>query len=981
MTSPPDQDLATLSDQLAAVRNDGDPVDRQAVLASVQRGLFADADDPLRVGRFVVIERLGTGASGVVYAAYDPQLDRKIALKLLRPDADLGDQAHARLHREAQALAKLSHPHVVAVHDVGDLEGRVFIAMELLTGGTLRHWSEARDRTREEVMAVFLQAGDGLAAAHEAGLVHRDFKPDNVLLDERGGARVVDFGLAREQPDTVLLPHDAIATGEVPRTELETRLTQTGAMLGTPAYMAPEQFAGSQTDARTDQYAFCVSLYEALYGERPFDGDTLAALAVSASQARIRPTPPGRAVPTWLRRALVRGLHPDPAHRYPHMGALLSALRRDPWARWRRRGLVLLGLGAAVGLTWTAAQRDPVDAASPASCSGFQRRIDAIWQQPQRDKVERALDRSTHPGAAATWARIGPRLDTYADAWVQARKTACEAREVRREVSAEVLDRRVRCLDRAVLALGASVERLQEADRETVARAASLVPDRVLIDECSQEGVLDDGDAPPVDPDQRAQVQRVEAELADITSLRLAGRYLEAEERAAALAKRSDSVEHAPTRARIQLALAATQVHGRQPADAEQAFVRAIAEAERGHADRTRAEAMRALVKRIAETGRFAEAERLATLTDGIHARLAHPQVGSETRLHLIWGNLHWLRSNYDEGIEHFDSAIATSRDDDDPRVRALYTEALIHRGSIALEAGRPADALPRLRLALQVTEAQLGGDHPDIAIILSNLGGAQVRLGDHAAAQVSLERALQIREQRMGEDHESLAPTLANLGGIATTAGKPAEGLAHLERAVRLMEKRLGRDDAELAVPLHNMALAHLRLDAPQKALALVRRAVELRINGLGPEHAKTIGSVYQLAYAEQQAGNLEAAEREYRRHLQLIRTHRPDDERSQLLSLIGISDIALTLGRPGQARDVLEQAVPVLGDGPAHTQFQVAVNFNMAKALDELGRPRQAQERARTALEHSKHPAARETSRPKIEAWLRQHPGLGSG
>jgi formylglycine-generating enzyme required for sulfatase activity len=309
-----------------------------------------------RIGRYVILERVGNGAMGVVYGAYDPELDRKIALKLLRGvGAGAGPQAGARMMREAKAMARLSHPNVAAVHDVGLCDGQVFLATEFLSGGTVRDWMEAAPRGWREINIVFIASGRGLAAAHAAGLVHRDFKPDNVLLDKEGRARVVDFGLARNTETTDSQAGDEPsppkydpnkATGvDLNETGKLDKLTRTGALMGTPAYMAPEQFLGEATDERTDQFSFCVALYEALFGERPFGGDTVLSLSVSVTEGQIRPIPKDRDVPAWVRRAVLRGLRTRREDRYPSMIALIAALEADPAIK-RRRRLVAVGLAS-----------------------------------------------------------------------------------------------------------------------------------------------------------------------------------------------------------------------------------------------------------------------------------------------------------------------------------------------------------------------------------------------------------------------------------------------------------------------------------------------------------------------------------------------------------------------------------------------------------------------------------------------------------
>src|SRR6185369_13000787 len=301
----------------------------------------------------------GSGAMGVVYGAYDPELDRRIAVKLL--DGAVGSQeasARARLVREAKATARLAHPNVIAVHDVGVFEGRVFLAMEFLGGGTLRSWLSAAPRGWREVLEVFIAAGRGLLAAHRAGLVYRDFKPENVLLDRDGRPRVVDFGLAREAGDHGSNPGMVrAALLEAPssvRNRLDT-LTGTGTVMGTPAYMAPEQFLDEPTDERTDQFSFCVALYEALYGARPFGGDSVMQLLDNVTSGTPQPVPEDRDVPAWVRRAVMRGLAAEPGRRWPSMAPLIAALGNDPAVRnrrWAVAGVVvaLVGATAAAGI-------------------------------------------------------------------------------------------------------------------------------------------------------------------------------------------------------------------------------------------------------------------------------------------------------------------------------------------------------------------------------------------------------------------------------------------------------------------------------------------------------------------------------------------------------------------------------------------------------------------------------------------------------
>ena len=276
-----------------------------------------------RLGRYVVVRHLGSGGMGSVHVAYDEELHRRVAIKLLHRTGD-DDHARARMLREAQALARLSHPNVVQVHDIGELGGRIFMAMEYVEGVTLRAWRDQQRPDLAAITAAYLQAGRGLAAAHAAGLAHRDFKADNAVLGADGRVRVLDFGLARADLGAPDLP-----VPEDMSSPFTAALTHVGAIVGTPAYMSPEQFRGRTADARSDQFSFCAALFEALYGQRPFAGDSVDELDRAVASGRVRDPPPGVELPPRLHQALLRGLALDPAERWPSMEPLLAELAVD----------------------------------------------------------------------------------------------------------------------------------------------------------------------------------------------------------------------------------------------------------------------------------------------------------------------------------------------------------------------------------------------------------------------------------------------------------------------------------------------------------------------------------------------------------------------------------------------------------------------------------------------------------------------------
>jgi len=303
------------------------------------------------LGRYVVRERLGAGGMGVVYEAYDPELNRKIAIKLVRPGASgsiSASEGRARLMREAQAMAQLSHPNVIAVHDVGTFGDQVFIAMEYVEGRTLTHWLAEQKRPWRAIVNMFVHTGRGLAAAHAAGILHRDFKPDNVLVGKDGRPRVLDFGLARAlfgEPEKGALDDElakADADGPSNLAPLAVVLTRPGRLMGTPAYMAPEQLMGERVDEKADQYSFCAALFQGLYGILPFNPDNFGALLEQIRLRKVNEVPNSNSVPPSVHRALLRGLSPNPVDRFSSMEALLEKLERQR-AVPRRQKLTVAG--------------------------------------------------------------------------------------------------------------------------------------------------------------------------------------------------------------------------------------------------------------------------------------------------------------------------------------------------------------------------------------------------------------------------------------------------------------------------------------------------------------------------------------------------------------------------------------------------------------------------------------------------------------
>jgi tetratricopeptide (TPR) repeat protein len=465
----------------------------QYAAARVRAALLGSAAQIPGLARYRLRRVLGEGAMGQVWLADDPELSRQVAIKLVRAQAGERNLVHAqRLAREARAMARISHPNVVQIFDVGTHgdDTEVFIVMEYVDGETLAQWlSCSPARPHREVLGVFLQAAAGLDAAHHAGLVHRDFKPANVLLGQDGRARVGDFGLARTDHEA----RRAYATGPLDDELSITQggsLTESGAVVGTPLYMAPEQHTGDDADTRSDQYAFCVALYEGLAGRRPFQGKLAEVSRAKFSRELVEPLP-GRAIAEPVLAVLHRGLDPDPSRRWESMAALSWALRRAsaPRRRWVAAALAGVATATVLGLT-----QDPTNACAAGEIQ---------WDHTRRSSVVAALTTANGETAAAN---VVDRLDEIATTWRSRALEVCERADRRAQV----------CVREVGTQFDATVSLLVDGDPRAVGRAAAAVEGLPGVDGCSTE---DEADRSEVD----AHTLAMRDELAEAAAIGRAG--------------------------------------------------------------------------------------------------------------------------------------------------------------------------------------------------------------------------------------------------------------------------------------------------------------------------------------------------------------------------------------------------------------------------------------------------------------------------
>jgi tetratricopeptide (TPR) repeat protein len=812
---------------------------------------------------------------GEVYKAYDPDLARNVALKLLRADPrnpDHRQRLRARLWREAQTLARLAQPNVIAVHDVGTHEDSVFVAMELVDGTTLTRVLAEEAPPLPRIVELFIAAARGLAAAHDVSIIHRDFKPDNVIVGCDGRVRVLDFGLARAVRGELgdagdLAAGSAGSPGSADRHAAESQL-----VVGTPAYMAPEQRDGSDLDERADQFSFCVAVYEAVFGRRP-DPEVIAVPGR---------TPAGIRVPGRLRAALLRGLAHDPAARHRSMHALIGELAAHSG---RRR----IAAGAAAGAVAIAALAiGATRAADPATpCDGLAARLAGVWDAARRSAVGDALRRQGDPTAAATAVRL---LDGYTSSWLAMHTASCRATHVLGEQSAELLDLRTQCLDRRLAEVRYLIDLLLDADRDTAARAVAGVHALAPLDDCANTVALRD----PMAPRDPALARTLRDRLARMRAQFHIGKYADvtgdAPPLAAAAAAAGDRWLEASA---TYLAARATRQLG-QSLRAEDELYRAIAIAEAGRASDVVVDAWMTLAWIAAEDrDRYADALRLAGVAGGVLQRLGgDPRLEATLEdhvgvLHLDRNELADARRHLERGLALREKLLGPASDD--------YARSLQHLAFLEEAAGNLARALELHHRARTIAEAELGPRHPDVLAMLSaegaalyklrryteavdllgrglataeqvagpssdlaasfltNLGLAQQELKHHAEARTAFERSYAIHAQH-GSDSLGAATLDLNLALLLLETGDTGEtgtARSRAEHAVAIFDKVLGPTNPDLAMALEALATAELRSKRPERAVAALERAVAIRAGAAGTAPSDLAATRFDLAKA----------------------------------------------------------------------------------------------------------------------------------
>ena len=768
------------------------------------------------IGRFVVRAKIGKGGMGVVYRAEDPELERAVAIKL-----HLGfghTDATLRLQREAKVMAQFTHPNVLTVYEVGTHQGHVFIAMEYAEGGSLKAWLEAEPRPYRDILAMFIAAGHGVAAAHDVGLVHRDFKADNVLLDANGRARVADFGLARTADD---VERPAEGRDEITLSSPSGRLTAAGAAMGTPSYMPPEQYGAGQATAAADQFAFCASLYEALYGQPPFAGETMAERFAQILEGNVREPAPGP-VPRRIWKILRQGLSSDPGARHPDMRRLLASLAYDPRVRVRRWA-VGVGLAGLVATGVWMSRREPVD-----PCEGAGEAIGQTWDAARKQPVADAL--ASAPEGQDSVAR----LDAFADEWATARRDVCEASRVRGEQSEAMYDLRMACLDRQLAVFDGTVRTLESGDEQVVARSEDVVAGLPSLHACDDKQALLDGEPPP--PERiRAQVTEQWSRLGELDALSKALLLEKARALADVIFDDVEAIDYPPLQTEAVYArgkiLERLGEYDAAIADLDRAMTGAV---ELGDASLLSRAAGRLAFILGVRKDQPAEAIRLLAIARAAATRADAGQLGT---IEGIASTLYRATGDHAAAAAAAKRALELAEDNKRDEPGGAWSERYQYAVTLD-EAGRPEEAGPQFRQAIADLESAFGSDDARLLMPLRGAGIHFGQRGDREESRQLFERRIDLARRSLGEKSEGYLDALQDVAWVRAADGDDVGALEAIDEALRIYDSLPERHVPELVQLLGTRGQVLTTLHRCTEALAAFEQArSQLREAGKVPK------------------------------------------------------------------------------------------------------------------------------------------------
>jgi eukaryotic-like serine/threonine-protein kinase len=836
--------------------------------------------------------------------------------------------------------------------------------MELVDGPTLRTWL-TRSRGYAEILDVFSAAGRGIRAAHAAGLVHRDFKPDNVMIGSEGRVRVMDFGLARAAEDPEERPE-----GDTASSRLSTQVTQHGGFVGTPAYMAPELFMGEPATPASDQFAFCVALWEALYDERPFAGTSPAELALSVTEGKLR-RPPHTRVPAWVRRAVERGLSMRPQARWPTMEDLLVALHPSRGRTRRRAGWLAVAAGV-VGIGLVA--RDLDRRQRIAGCEDQADALSSAWNEDARDQMLARFRGSGLGYAEDAYVKTALWLDGYATRWRDARVDSCIAFEMGEHETPSLRTRVDACFDERRAVFVAVVDALVHADAGGVERsigAAAGLPD---IAACTDANELLEHDPAPAG--EAEAIAAVGAMLARAEGLTLAGDLEAAWASAVEAEQRALELDWAPLIARARYRVGDLAERRGEYETAEAKLREAYFGAGAAGADETAARAASTLV--------FLIGDRMARHEEGrwwiAHAEMASERLGGselvQAELLSNVGAVFDAMGEYEQALERFEQAreiLERNFGPEHPRVAVV----LNFIGGVHDAAGDPERALGYYSRVLEIRERSLGSNHPRVGFALDNIGSALAQRGEPEQARTQLERALAVLENGLGPEHPDVGISLTNLGSLEFERGNYQRALEVHARALAIFETAFGQEHPYVAAAMGNVALAQEQLGDVEAAAEGQRRALQIKERTLGPDHPDLAETHVNLGVLYGERGEWALAQRHLERAVALIE---PVGAEHPVLghALSDLGQMWLDQHLPERAIEPLERAVRIFDEKDRAASVEGSARFGLARALWETGGDR---DRATTLARQAREDYVRAgdsdvaAQLARIEDWLARH------
>ena len=992
-----------------------EPIEVQQALSRVESRLFHRESGPTKLSRYVLLKRIGSGGGGIVYVAYDSELEREVAIKVLHHRRARGHaNGHARLLREAQTLARISHANVVAVHDVASYAVQelsswrsepvepsdgcgVFVVMDYVRGQTLGQWARASDRHWRERLDVLLAAGRGLAAAHASGVVHRDFKPSNVLIGDDGRVLVSDFGLATAQGQSdsevdggrsTVVPHRrpsrahrdrdrmAAAAEPIPSSgAVWMRLTHGGAVLGTPEFMAPEQHRGEVADTHTDQYSFCATAFEILFGQPAFDGRSPDRLLELKLAGIVRPSD-RHGVPSRVERAILRGLEPEPTQRHPSLAVLLDELERG--ARQRRQQVVAGAVAGVVGLVGVlAVVMHGQHQARAQACEQQANLIDDAWGDATRRAGQAAFLATEVPYATSVWESVAATLDGYAQRWSTMRSEVCLEVALAPAPRREQLQRRAACLDRDLDRFGALSELFTNANTRIVERATHATAALPALDAC-----LDD-DRLAAEFGHRAGATGSAVGHVAATGLARAHNLLEAGEYARGRVLLDGMLGAEATHELVPMRAPALLLRGRIRAaqgdalGAEQDLFAAQLAAERVGDSETAVLSLAYMIPvKSSLLGRYDDAERSA---EQAAAKLEHHRGSPQTEAALAYelGRLRVLQGRPESARRHLLDAldlVLTYAHSDAPiaRVRTQLGKALHKSGDFA-------GAARQYELAQEIWQRLAGPHHPGFGELLHRRSVTAVRRHKLDEALEHAERSREILIAAFGQGHPQVVRAVDQIGRILGAQGRVEESLAFHQQAVRATRTLHSSDHPELARVVHNLGRRLLQLGRTDEALAHLEEAMSIWRAQPTP-----VGT--SLAHALTSIGLVYVAREEWswalpplREALELRERAYGCDHHKTIETVVPLVSAYAANGERQQAFALLDRVEGELGPRPDAPRERAALTFARAQLVLEDD-PVQALALAAVGETLYLQAGRAQLEADEVAAWMRAHDPLGA-